>query len=125
MTENKKNKNSIPALVNSIVAGIQEKKGKNITLLDLSAIEDSICKYMVIAEGNTPTQVEAISESVREIVWANEHEKVSYSHQGNGEWIALDYINVMVHLFVPALRNYYDLETLWADANRYDFPTEE
>lgn len=113
------------SLVDSIVTGIREKKGKNITLLNLSPIDDAICTYMVIAEGNTPTQVSAIEDAVREIVRKEQGETLSHIHVGSGEWIAIDYIDVIVHLFVPHAREYYKLERLWEDAERTDLPNED
>ena len=116
---------SAETLVQNVIYGIREKKGKNITVLDLTEIEDAICKYMVIAQGNTPVQVGAMEDSVREVVRRETGESVFHSHTGSGEWVALDYIDVIVHLFVPHAREYYRLEQLWADAKRADYPDEE
>lgn len=111
-------------LTNSIIEGIREKKGKEIVVIDLSQIDDAICQAMVIAVGNTPTQVAALYDSVEEIVRLRTGEKPLRAHVGSGEWIALDYVDVMVHLFVPDLRTFYNLEQLWADATVTRVPDE-
>ncbi|KGL53873.1 hypothetical protein HQ29_00445 [Porphyromonas canoris] len=107
------------------IKGLEEKKGKDIVLLDLTVLDDPICDYMVIANGNTNTQVEALEDSVRTIVRKETGENPTWSDRGNGEWIAIDYISVMVHIFVPELRNYYALEQLWADAKITHIKSEE
>lgn len=104
------------------IKGIEEKKGKNIVLLDMTSLDDPICDYMVIAEGNSVNQVEALEDSTREITRKLTGESPAWSDHGSGEWIAIDYINVMVHLFVPQLREYYNLEGLWEDAKKTVIP---
>lgn len=104
-------------LVESITKGIQEKKGSDIVIADLRDIEGSICKYFVICQGNSPQQVEAITESVGDYVRKNEGEKpINVAGLNNAQWVAMDYCDVLVHIFVPAVRSYYDLENLWEDA---------
>lgn len=112
-------------LVDAVVEGIREKKGRNITILDMRQIEDAICDYMVVADGNTPTQVEAIEDSIWEVVRKASDEKPLHVHKGSGEWIAMDYVTVIVHIFVPELRSYYNIEGLWADATQRRLPDEE
>lgn len=97
------------------VKGLQEKKGQKIVLIDLTSLEDRVCDFMVIGEANTVTQVEALEDSVREITRKLTGESPVWSDHGSGEWIAIDYISVMVHVFVPQLRRYYNLEQLWED----------
>lgn len=105
------------ALVNSIVAGLQEKKGKNIVIVDLTQLSGAICQYMVVGEGNTPTQVSALSDSVWDYV-RKEIEEKPLSVDGNQSalWIGMDYGTVLVHIFLPEQREFYNLENLWADA---------
>ena len=104
-------------LIGTIVEGIQEKKGKGIVVADLTEIEDTICNYLIICEGNTPSQVSAIVDSVREVARINDHRK-PFSVDGlrNAEWVAMDYSDVLVHVFLPDVREFYNLENLWADA---------
>ncbi|MDD7437610.1 MAG: ribosome silencing factor [Bacteroidales bacterium] len=117
--------NTTTALVETIVEGIREKKGKRITIIDMGGIDDAICDYMVVAEGNTPTQVNALEDSVWDTVQKTLSDKPIHTHVGGGEWIAMDYVDVMVHLFVPELRKYYGLEQMWADAKQTSLPDED
>ena len=110
-------------LVNTIIDALQEKKGKKIVTLDLSALEGSICQYFVIVQGNTPTQVSALSDEVWDLVYDRLHEKPlgAVGMQG-AQWIAMDYGTVILHIFLPSLREYYSLESLWADADVTEIP---
>ena len=104
-------------LVKVIIDGIQEKKGSQIVVADLSTIEGTICKNFIICQGNSPAQVEAITESVGEMARKELGEKPSkVAGLDNAQWVAMDYGDVMVHIFVPDIRAYYDLEHLWDDA---------
>jgi ribosome-associated protein len=105
------------ALVKTITEGIQEKKGSDIVVADLTKIEGTICKYFIICQGNSPTQVESIAESVGD--FARERLKEKPTHVvglENAQWVAMDYTDVLVHIFLPDVREYYDLEHLWDDA---------
>ena len=110
-------------LVKKITEGIQEKKGKKIVIADLTNIEDTICKYFVICQGNSPSQVLAIVDSVKEYVRKETGNKV-YGMDGvrNAQWVAMDYIDVIVHVFLPEVRIFYNLEHLWADAQLTHIP---
>ena len=104
-------------LVESITKGIQEKKGSNIVVADLSGIEGTICHYFVICQGNSPSQVEAITDSVDEFARKELSEKPAHVvGLENAQWVAMDYTDVLVHIFLPDVRAYYDLEHLWDDA---------
>ena len=104
-------------LVQTIIKGIQEKKGSNVVVADLNGISGSICRYFVICQGNSPTQVEAITESVEEFARLNTGEKpIKVVGLENAQWVAMDYGDVLVHIFLPDVREYYDLEHLWEDA---------
>lgn len=104
-------------LLESIINGIREKKGSGIATVDLRSIDDTVCRYFVICQADTPNQLLAITDSVRETVHRETGLKPAmvdgerYAH-----WIAMDYGDIMVHLFIPELRRFYDLEHLWADA---------
>ena len=115
--------NEAKNLVKKITEGIQEKKGKNIVIADLTAIDDTICNYFVICQGNSPSQVTAIVDSVKEYV----HKEIDDKPTGidglrNAEWVAMDYSDVLVHVFLPETRNFYNLEHLWADAKLTQIP---
>ena len=104
-------------LVTTIINGIDDKKGGDIVVADLQGIEGAICRYFIICTGNSPTQVEAITESVEEMCRKQLGEKPAHVvGRGNALWVAMDYGDAMVHIFVPDMREYYDLEHLWADA---------
>jgi ribosome-associated protein len=110
-------------LVNTIVEALQEKKGQKIVTLDLTKLEGSICQYFIICQGNTPTQVSALSDSVWDTVSEKLHEKpLGAVGMKEAQWVAMDYGNVMIHIFVPAVREYYNLEHLWADADVTEIP---
>ena len=110
-------------LVKSITKGIQEKKGQRIVIADLSHIDGAIANYFVICQGNSPTQVEAIAESVGDICRKETGEKpVGVNGLGNNQWVAIDYVDVLVHIFMPETREFYDLENLWEDAKLTELP---
>ncbi|MBP7856994.1 MAG: ribosome silencing factor [Prevotella sp.] len=107
----------IKTLVKTITEGIQDKKGKDIVIADLSHIDGAIAKYFIICEGSSPTQVEAIAESVGEKCRVEHHEKpVGVNGLGNNQWVAIDFVDVIVHIFQPEPRAFYNLEELWDDA---------
>lgn len=104
-------------LIDVIIEGIQEKKGRDITVVDLSAIDGAICKAFVICEGGSPQQVEAIAESVGDMMREKLHEKpAGVAGLENAQWVAIDFVDVLVHIFLPDVRDFYDLEHLWDDA---------
>ena len=104
-------------LVEIIKEAIQEKKGKDIVIADLSKIEGTISQYFIICTGNSPTQVEAIAESIGDMAREQLHEKPAHVvGLENAQWVAMDYSDVLVHIFLPDVREYYDLEHLWEDA---------
>ena len=103
--------------IDTIIKGIQEKKGSRIVVADLSGIDGTICRSFVICQGNSPTQVEAIAESIGDMMRAELGEKPAHVvGLENAQWVAMDFIDVLVHIFLPDVREYYDLEHLWADA---------
>ena len=104
-------------LVKTIVRGIQEKKGSNIVVADLSGIDGTICRNFVICQGKSPAQVEAITESIGDMARLELQERPArVIGLGNAQWVAMDYGDVLVHVFLPDVRQFYDLEHLWADA---------
>jgi ribosome-associated protein len=101
-----------------IVKGIQEKKGQDVVILDLTGIGNAIADYFIICTGSSDTQVDAISDSVEKEVLEGAKEK-PWHREGiqNKEWILLDYVNVVVHIFKTNIRSFYGLEDLWGDAD--------
>ena len=105
------------SLVKTIVKGIQEKKGTDIVVADLQGIDGAICRQFVVCQGGSPTQVEAIAESVGDVARQELGEKSMHVvGLERALWVAMDYGDVMVHVFVPEMRQFYNLENLWADA---------
>ena len=105
------------SLLNSIIEGLKEKKAKNITVLNLSQLENRVCDYFVIADAESKTHVEAIADSAEEFAKKMSGEK-PYHVEGHGiaEWIIIDFVNIVVHIFQKEIRDFYNLEGLWADA---------
>jgi ribosome-associated protein len=112
-------KKSTEKLVDAIVLGMQEKKAKNISVLNLLNADNSICDYFVICEAQSTTQVDAIARSVEEIVEKKNGESVLHKEgTENANWILLDYFNVVAHVFQTESRNFYNLEEFWEDAEK-------
>ena len=108
---------SIDDLISVIIKGIDDVKGENILLLDLREIENTVCDYFIICSGNSNTQVNAISGSVQKVVSKTLKDKPWHIEgQTNSEWILMDYVNVVVHVFQKHVRDFYDIESLWGDA---------
>ncbi|GIV28278.1 MAG: hypothetical protein KatS3mg027_2092 [Bacteroidia bacterium] len=104
-------------LVDIIVKGMQEKKANNITILDLKNIENSFCNYFVICEAESKPQLQTITDSVEEFTTKKLNIRPHHVEGlQNAEWILLDYLTVVAHIFRSDVRNYYQLEQLWADA---------
>ncbi|MDX2063697.1 MAG: ribosome silencing factor [Bacteroidia bacterium] len=95
---------------------IRDKKGFNITILDLRHLPNMITDYLVICSGTSDTQTGAIADSVEHQLRLAGERPFRTEGKQRGEWILLDYINVVVHIFLPRVRDYYSLEELWGDA---------
>lgn len=110
-------------LVKKIIEGIQDKKGQKIIVADLTEIEDTICNYFVICQGNSPSQVSVITDSIWDSVHKATGDKpLAIDGFRNAQWIAMDYSNVLVHIFLPEVREFYNIENLWADAKLTSIP---
>lgn len=106
-----------------IIEGIQERKGRNISVVDLESIESCIAHNFIICQGQSPTQVAAIADSVREYLLEQGGIK-PYNYDGyrNSQWIVIDYGETMVHIFLPEFRALYNLEELYSDVPVTDIP---
>ena len=104
-------------LLANIIKGIEEVKGENIEILDLREIDNTVCDYFVICNGNSNTQVNAIVGSVQKVV-SKELKDKPWHVEGteNGEWVLMDYVSIVVHVFQKHIREYYRIESLWGDA---------
>jgi len=104
-------------LIAVILKGIDDVKGEDIQLLDLREIENTVCDYFIICSGNSNTQVNAISGSVQKVVSKELKDKPWHVEgENNAEWVLMDYVNVVVHIFQKHIRDFYDIESLWGDA---------
>lgn len=113
----KRKKDESLALVELIVKGMQEKKAHDIVYFDLRDLPNAVSDFFVVCHGNSNTQVDAIADSVEEIVRVAANEKPWHSEGfENSHWILLDYVNVVVHVFQKEYRDFYRIEDLWADA---------
>jgi ribosome-associated protein len=109
-------------LVHAVVEGLEDKKGQKICIMDLRHLRDRMADYFVISQAESGTQLRAMAESVQETVKARTGLRVWGSEgQNHGRWILLDYADVVVHLFLPEIREFYNLEKLWNDA-RMTYP---
>jgi len=119
MAQKQQEQTASEQLVEAVVLGLQERKGINIAILDMRELENSICKYFVICEGESTTHVSAVADSVEEFAWKKVQDKPFHAegHQ-SAQWVLIDFVDVVVHVFHKSVRHYYGLEELWADAPR-------
>lgn len=104
-------------IITEVITGIEDVKGENITILDLREIENTVCDYFIICDGNSNTQVNAISSSIQKKVSKTLKDKPWHVEgESNAEWILIDYVDVVVHVFQKEIREFYNLEGLWGDA---------
>lgn len=110
-------------LTNAIVEGMQDNKAKDIVVLDLREIDSAVCDFFVICSGESTVQVDGIHAAVTRFTRKELKEKPWHVEgKTNSEWILLDYVTVVAHIFYKDARSFYDLESLWADAVRKDIP---
>ena len=104
-------------LVEKIVSSIDEVKGIDVDLLDLRKINNTVCRFFIICTGTSNTHVSAITSSIKKNV-SKELKEKPYSMEGleNQEWVLIDYVDVVVHVFQQNIREFYDIENLWGDA---------
>lgn len=115
MAKRKKDNSSLK-LVELVKKGIEEKKGEEIVTLDIYKTNPSVCDYFVICHGNSNTQVAAIADEVQKVVRESIGEKPFHVEGvNNAEWVLIDFVNVVVHVFQKDFRKFYDLEHLWAE----------
>jgi ribosome-associated protein len=110
-------------LLANIIKGIEEVKGNDIDILDLRAIDTAVCDYFIICNGNSNTQVNAIVNSIQKLV-SKELKDKPWHIEGNdnGEWVLMDYVDIVVHVFQKQIREFYNIEGLWGDAQITTIP---
>ncbi len=112
-----KKKKPSSKLINSIIKGLEEKKGFDIKSMDLTHIPNAVTGVFIICSGNSTTQVEGLADSVLDEVYKGAKEKPWHTEGfENKEWILIDFVDVVVHIFLPEIREFYGIEELWADA---------
>ena len=110
-------KDSDNQLINKIIFGIENVKGEKINKLDLRELDNTPCDYFIVCSGNSNTQVSAIVNSILKTVSKALHEKPFHTEGlNNAEWVLIDYVNVVVHVFQNQIREFYNIEELWGDA---------
>jgi ribosome-associated protein len=110
-------------LYKAIVEGMQENKAQDIVVLDLRKLSSAVCDYFVICSGESSTQVDGIANSVARFTRQELKEKPWHIEgKTNSEWILLDYIDVVCHIFYKDARKFYEQEELWSDAERTNIP---
>lgn len=104
-------------MVDLVVKGMQEKKATGIAIVDMQGIKNSIADYFIICNGNSGNQVDAIADSVEEEIFKVTNQNPWHKEgKENKEWILIDYIDVIAHIFQQEKREFYGLEDLWGDA---------
>lgn len=104
-------------LIANIIKGIENVKGENITILNLRNLDNRPCDYFIICDGNSNTQVNAVAGSIQKLVSKELRDKPWHVEgEDNSEWILMDYVNVVVHVFQKHIREFYNIEGLWGDA---------
>ena len=115
--------NNSQLLCDTIVEGMQENKAQDIVVLDLREVDSAVCDFFVICSGESSTQVDGISSVVARHTRKELSDKPwAIEGKNNSEWILMDYVDVVAHVFYKETRAFYDLEDLWADAIRTDIP---
>lgn len=104
--------------LSKIVAhGMLEKKASDVVIIELKGLKNAIADYFVIGTGTSDSQVDAIAESVEEMVYKNAHQDPWHTEgEKNKEWILIDYVDVVAHVFKKDRRAFFALEDLWGDA---------
>ena len=110
-------------MIKDIIEAIQDRKGRDITILDMSKVDGAPTGNFIICTGKSTTQVSSIADNVREEVQKKTGEKpINYDGYRNSQWIVIDYGDTMVHVFLPETREFYRLEELWNDAETIEIP---
>ncbi len=110
-------------LADTIVEGMQENKAKDIVVLDLRKIPNTVTDFFVICSGESSTQIDGITNSVIRHTRTEIQEKPWHQEgKGTTEWVLLDYVSVVAHIFYRSAREHYNIEDLWSDAKRTDVP---
>lgn len=110
-------------IVKSILEAIHDKKGEMVVSLDLKSIPEAVADFFIICQASSTVQVKAIAEHVGDVVWKRCAQK-PFHEEGlrSMKWVIVDYVDVVVHIFLPETRGFYRLEEMWSDAGREEHP---
>ncbi len=108
-------------LFKTIISAIRQKKGENIVSLDLRRIHEAVADFFIVCEATSNVQVRAIADAVESEVKKNTGE-LPYHHEGYQglQWVLIDYVNIVVHIFQPETRKFYKLEEMWNDGDHIE-----
>ena len=110
-------KNTFPPVVLEALEGISEIQGEKTIVMDLRKLENAVCDYFIITEAQSTTQVSAISEAINKRIRKQCDDRPWHTEGvGQNQWILIDYINVVIHIFQTESRDFYDIESLWEGA---------
>jgi ribosome-associated protein len=117
----KSQKTAIDLLTEAVIRALQDRKAKDIKLMDLRGISGAVSDFFIVCHGESSTQVEGLARNVEQEV-EKETGEIPAHIEGtkNAQWVLIDYISVVVHIFQPEQRSYYGIERLWADAEIRD-----
>ena len=113
----------LPQIVRSAIEGVSDIKGENLVLLDLRGLDNAVCDFFIVTEAQSTTQVNAMADAVHKRVREEANDKPWHVEGAQqSEWVLMDYVSTVVHLFQREARAFYDLEGLWADAPSVALP---
>ena len=113
-------------LLKHIVNVIKDAKGEEIVSLDLRKIESAICKYFIICTGTSSTHVNSIERKIKKTISQDLGEKTWHTEGNNvGEWVLMDYYDIIVHVFQEKTRKFYNIEDFWGDAKFTNYKEEK
>ena len=113
----------LPQIVRSAIEGVSDIKGENLVLLDLRGLDNAVCDFFIVAEAQSTTQVNAMADAIHKRVREEANDKPWHVEGAQqSEWVLMDYVSTVVHLFQREARAFYDLEGLWADAPSVALP---
>jgi ribosome-associated protein len=126
MKVQKQDEVSTEELLKCIIEAIQDKNGRDLKLLDLQKIENSICDFFLICHGTSNTHIDAITDKIYRDA-KEKFNELPFSKEGmeNKTWVLLDYGNIVIHIFQEEYRRFYNLEDLWADAKIIEYKSED
>jgi ribosome-associated protein len=119
MKQRKNKQVSSQELSQLVAKGMIEKKGQEVAILDLRNVKNAVADFFVICSGTSDTQIDAIADSIEyEVSKTIQEDPWHKEGKANREWILIDYVDVVAHVFKKDRRKYYDIEELWGDADR-------